>query len=57
MEDDQKLYSMAVKELEKEPVQGPSGVYHTKNGYVFFENRLVPIRGFASSEHSWYILH
>lgn len=57
MEDDQKLYSMAVKELEKEPVQGPTGVYHTKNGYVFLETRLVPIRGFASSEHSWYILH
>ena len=57
MEDDQLLYSKAVRELTKEPIQGPVGTYHVRNGYVFCEERLVPIRGFASSEHSWYILH
>jgi hypothetical protein len=57
MEDDTRLYMMAVKDLIMQPVQGPSGTYHVKNGIVFYGYEEVPFNGFSVSQHAWNIFH
>ena len=57
MDDDTRLYTMAVKDLIMQPVQGPSGMYHVKNGSVHYGYEYIPITDFSVSQHAWNIFH
>ena len=54
------LYVMAARELFKEPlvnVFDPQETYHVRLSGVYLGNQRVPIRGFAESDHAFFILH
>ncbi len=55
--DDASAYNKAVRALILEPVQGPNGTYHVKNGQILHGYTLVNVNGFATSEHYWNIFH
>jgi hypothetical protein len=57
MDEDTRMYTMAVKDLTSQPVQGPAGTYHVKNGKVFYGYEVVPFKGFSVSQHAWNIFH
>ncbi len=52
-----KAYSTAVDALKIEPIQGPSGMYHVKNGIIHHGYEPVIVKGFSTSEHYWNIFH
>ena len=54
---DMAAYSRALIELKSEPVQGPHGMYHVKNGIIHYGYHVVGTEGFATSEHYWNIFH
>lgn len=45
-------YNRAVIALKFQPIKGPSGMYHVKNGIVYEGYTAIPITGFSSSEHA-----
>ncbi len=55
--DDGTAYAKALAVLKLEPIQGPSGTYHVKNGVIHYGYEVVGTRGFATSEHYWHIFH
>lgn len=57
LDEDVHMYSKAVKELSIQPVQGPSGMYHVKNGSVHYGYEYIPITDFSTSVHAWNIFH
>lgn len=57
MEEDQRKYLQAVNELKMNPVQGPHGTYHVKNGVIYYGYNVVGTDGFSTSEHYWHIFH
>lgn len=57
MEEDQQKYIRAINELRMNPVQGPSGTYHVKNGVIYYGYNIVGTEGFSKSEHYWNIFH
>ncbi len=57
--DDFILYVMAARELFKEPlvnVFDPYETYHVRLSGVYLGDRRIPIRGFADSDHAFFIL-
>jgi hypothetical protein len=54
---DQKMYNAALSSLKLGPIQGPSGMYHVKNGVIHYGYDCVPIANFAESAHAWNIFH
>ena len=50
-------YNIAVSALKQEPVQGPSGMYHVKNGIIHHGYTIVGTEGFSTSSHYWNIFH
>lgn len=57
MADDVMAYSNAVNELKNNPVQGPNGTYHVKNGIIHYGYNVIGTEGFATSQHYWNIFH
>ncbi len=57
MDRDHTMYSNALRSIIHEPIQGPSGTYHVKNGMLYMGYEIVPIKGFADSDHAWFIFH
>ena len=56
-EDDTRAYNYAVIELKKQPIQGPSGTYHVKNGIIHQGYSPIGLKGFSVSEDYWNIFH
>lgn len=54
---DTRAYTMAVNELKMNPVQGPHGTYHVKNGVIHYGYHIIGTNGFSTSEHYWNIFH
>lgn len=54
---DSRMYNSAVKELMYQPIQGPSGTYHVKNGVIHYGYDYIPITNFSVSAHAWNIFH
>jgi hypothetical protein len=50
-------YTQALIELKSEPVQGPHGMYHVKNGVIHYGYNIIGTHGFSTSEHYWNIFH
>ena len=57
MDDDTRTYNYAVTELKIQPVQGPSGMYHVKNGIIHHGYSPVGLTGFSVSQDYWNIFH
>ncbi len=57
LDSDMKAYTHAVESLIREPVQGPSGMYHVKNGIIHHGYSSVAIKGFSVSDDYWNIFH
>ena len=57
MDKDHQLYNAAVKELSTQPIQGPSGMYHVKNGLIHQGYEYIPVNNFSESTHAWNIFH
>lgn len=55
--EDVRMYTMAVRELTMNPVEGPSGTYHVKNGTVYIGYEAIPLKNFSTSPHAWFIFH
>ena len=55
--DDVSAYTWAAEELKHNPVKGPHGTYHVKNGIIHYGYHVVGSQGFATSEHFWNIMH
>ncbi len=52
-------YISALRELVREPlvnVYDPSDSYHARLHGVYLGDRRIPIRGFAESDHAFFIL-
>ncbi len=54
---DMNAYTKAITELKINPVQGPHGTYHVKNGVIYYGYNIVGTEGFAVSQHYWNIFH
>lgn len=57
LDNDSTAYNMAVKALIMEPMQGPCGMYHVKNGTIHHGYTAIFINGFSTSSHYWNIFH
>lgn len=55
--EDVQAYNRAIEELKMNPVQGPHGMYHVKNGIIHYGYHIVGTEGFATSQHYWNIFH
>lgn len=56
-DDDSKAYYSAVESLVKQPVEGPSGMYHVKNGIIHCGYSPIGLNGFSVSDDYWNIFH
>jgi hypothetical protein len=54
---DMAAYNHSVSSLILQPVQGPSGMYHVKNGVIHHGYAPVGIDGFSVSQDYWNIFH
>lgn len=54
---DSDAYFYAVKYLVIQPVEGPDGTYHVKNGVIHHGYKPVGIDRFSVSEDYWNIFH
>ena len=54
---DAKAYAQAVASLISQPVEGPSGMYHVKNGVIHHGYNPVGLVGFSVSSDYWNIFH
>lgn len=54
---DLSAYNKAVEALKSEPIQGPNGTYHVKNGVIHYGYTVIGTTGFSTSEHYWNIFH
>lgn len=57
MDEDIRMYNLAVIELSFCPIQGPAGAYHVKNGVIHYGYHIVSTENFAKSDHCWNIFH
>ena len=57
MDEDMRMYTMAINDIKLQPVQGSCGTYHLKNGSVYCGYTLIPIVGFSESKYAWEIFH
>lgn len=57
MDEDSVAYMHAVNELKMNPIQGPHGTYHVKNGIIYYGYKTIGMYGFSTSEHYWHIFH
>lgn len=57
MDKDIQAYQRAIQELIMNPVQGPYGTYHVKNGVIYYGYHVVATEGFSTSDHYWHIFH
>jgi hypothetical protein len=56
-EDDTRAYNYAVSELKNQPIQGPNGTYHVKNGIIHQGYSPIGLKGFSVSSDYWNIFH
>lgn len=54
---DIRVYMSAVDELKRNPVRGPGGTYHVKNGMIYCGYSVIGTDGFSTSEHYRNIFH
>lgn len=54
---DVQAYNRAIEELKMNPIQGPEGTYHIKNGIIHYGYHIIGIEGFATSNHYCNIFH
>lgn len=54
---DMLAYTKAVNELKMNPVQGPQGTYHVKNGVIYYGYNVIGTESFSVSQDYWNIFH